>query len=169
MAAPLLYLSVPKTVDMNCVKDLIKSYESNTVEFDYWLRETNYDNNWMKDCDGIVIFHPTNNFNFCADELPSGVNKELIQAIHNQIPVYTAYRRLSDDVWGIYDTKLINPRSISALEIHSTARRNSFPKKKKEQSTKEKLYDLENKVREMDARPEIAVSAQSNIILLYGA
>lgn len=169
MAFPLLYLSVPTIVDINCVKELIKCYLSNDVEFDYWYRGTNYDNNWVKHSDGIVIFHPTNNCSFHVSELPSGVQKELKQAIDNQLPVYTAYQRSSDKVWGIYETTLINARNMEMLQIHSGSRRHTFPKKKQEQekSIKEKLSSLENKVQKMDAQSEIAVS--ENIILLYGA
>lgn len=168
MAAPLLYLSIPKTVDMDCVRDFAKSYLYNDVEFDYWMRGTNYDNNWLKYSDGIVIFHPKNSFSFPVGELPSGVRKELKQAIENQLPIYTAYQRLSDKVWGIYETRLTNTRSMQTLEIESLVGRiTHFRKKEKEKSIEQKLSDLKNKVQEMDAQPEIAVS--ENIILLYRA
>ena len=169
MADPLLYLSVPVTVDMSCVKSLTGQYLFNDVQFNYWERGSPYVDNWVNFSDGIVIFHPNNEFNFSARSLPFGVHKELKQAIDHKLPVFVGFQRKSDKIWGIYETTLTHTNRIDSTQIYSHARRSNFTKVIRQESIKEKLSALENKVQESTPQPEIAVSAQSNIILLYGA
>lgn len=166
--APLLYLSVPVSVDMQSVKDFIKCHAQFNVEFNYWVRDSIYDKNCIKDSDGFVIFHPENQFEFKLKSLPSGVRKEVREAILQDKPIYIAYKRAYDKAWGIYSTTMENFEDFENITIKGYARQSSFKTLSKEKSIEQKLSDLENRIQKMDAQLEIAVSAEPNIILLYG-
>lgn len=165
--APLLYLSVPVSVDRQCIHDLIKDNRTHHVEFDYWIKDTVYDRDCITNSDGIVVFHPENQFEFKIKSLPIGVRKEVGEAILQDKPIYLAYKRAYDGVWGIYSTIIESGKDFETITIKGYARQSSFKTLSKEKSIEQKLSDLKNKVQEMDAQPEIAVS--ENIILLYGA
>jgi len=163
---PLLYLSVPVSMDMKCVHEFIKSNHTLPVEFDHWIRDTVYHGDCITNSDGIVVFHPENQFEFKIKSLPNGVRKEVREAILQDKPIYLAYKRIYDGVWGIYNTTMENGKDFETITIKGYARQSSF-KTLQKQKIEKKLSDLENKVQEMDAQPEIAVS--ENIILLYRA
>ena len=164
--APLLYLSVPVSMDMGCVHQLIDNNRAYNVDFDYWIRNTVYNRDCITNSDGIVVFHPENQFEFKMKSLPIGVRKEVREAILQDKPIYMAYRRIYDGAWGIYSTTIESGKDFENITIKGYARQSSF-KTLQKQKIEKKLSDLENKVQEMDAQPEIAVS--ENIILLYGA
>lgn len=99
-----VYFSVPVSMDWdivtNCTQRLVGKYDVSI-----WNRSGYYDNNYVKKCDVFILMLPKGRWNSEIDTLPSGVKKELKEAIRLGIPVLIAYKP-STGIWEFYDTSI---------------------------------------------------------------
>ena len=155
---PVLYLSIPTSIDMTKIFEFQQHTSSLPVSFDYWLRGSTYSDYPVRESDGVVFFLPDNNFGAVIDDLPNGLRKELKIAIDHKLPIYIAYKRYSDGKWKIYNADL--KKQGTAIEGNGTDgpvqkfpyydRTFNSPTKQVEQPT-----ELENQVQKLKDQTEM--------------
>lgn len=91
---PTIYISAPVTVDWaEVLKVNTRLLASGfNIRTSYWVRHLIYSKNFVLDCDIFVFMHPKNAWNFNVNTLPSGVFRELNQAMTLGKQIFMAYR-----------------------------------------------------------------------------
>jgi len=101
-----VYFSIPMEMHWDTACIIMRQLVSTDKVIDYWIRNSPYNENVLRNCDAFVIMLPKLAWSETIDKLPIGCRRELMLAIQLKKKIYITYKPHMADVASIYESHI---------------------------------------------------------------